>query len=428
MKEQWMNDLHHQMGDFGKKAPEGLLDDIKNEMARRGVMPSPKQKAKVTPMWVRSAAVAAAIAVPIFGLYVWQNLHSEEPVVTSVKQSNGNVLSQKGSEEENVGDVIRHFVENVRTASDKITRKYGSQRSFAASYKETNTESEMLSAVTSEKFADNTPSNKAVLNDTSKEEQRPVFTIQETAVENQPAQRNVRKAVRVSKLKSSAYSFGFSYSGQIGLNSLKSPDGSSEMPYASDPYFSPCHEHYFTDDLDANLFITSLSQEPTWHHNFPVKVGISFRYALDKKWGIQSGVNYSYLSSDCKEFLAGKQQKLHYVGIPVSVSYNLWQNKHVNLYFTAGGEVEKLVKGKAVVENQDVLGEMTKTETVTESSPQFSMNISAGLEYRIVDAVGLYVEPGVSHYINNGSEVENFYKDKPTNFNLNLGLRVNINK
>lgn len=38
-----------------------------------------------------------------------------------------------------------------------------------------------------------------------------------------------------------------------------------------------------------------------------------------------------------------------------------------------------------------------------------------------------YVEPGVSRYFDNRSEVENIYKDKPTNFNLNVGLRIYLN-
>ena len=37
MKQQWMNDLHDRMGHYEKKAPRGLLGDIKREMAARGI-------------------------------------------------------------------------------------------------------------------------------------------------------------------------------------------------------------------------------------------------------------------------------------------------------------------------------------------------------------------------------------------------------
>ena len=54
------------------------------------------------------------------------------------------------------------------------------------------------------------------------------------------------------------------------------------------------------------------------------------------------------------------------------------------------------------------------------------MNAAAGVQYNFSNLLGLYVEPGVSYYFDNGSSVSNIYKDKPFNFNLNLGLRFTI--
>ena len=57
---------------------------------------------------------------------------------------------------------------------------------------------------------------------------------------------------------------------------------------------------------------------------------------------------------------------------------------------------------------------------------QWSIGGSLGVQYHIVPQVGLYAEPGIRHYFNNGSSISNFYKDKPTNFNLQLGLRFDF--
>ena len=46
MNDKWMDDLKNQLGDYRKDAPEGLLDDIKQEMCRRGVMPNQKVPVK----------------------------------------------------------------------------------------------------------------------------------------------------------------------------------------------------------------------------------------------------------------------------------------------------------------------------------------------------------------------------------------------
>ena len=58
----------------------------------------------------------------------------------------------------------------------------------------------------------------------------------------------------------------------------------------------------------------------------------------------------------------------------------------------------------------------------------FSVNAAIGGEYRFSEDLSAYIEPGVSRHFNNGSTVENIYKDRPTNFNLNIGIRVNLNK
>ena len=42
--------------------------------------------------------------------------------------------------------------------------------------------------------------------------------------------------------------------------------------------------------------------------------------------------------------------------------------------------------------------------------------------------VGVYVEPGVSYYFDDRSTLSTIYKEKPLNFNLNLGVRYTIGK
>ena len=37
-----------------------------------------------------------------------------------------------------------------------------------------------------------------------------------------------------------------------------------------------------------------------------------------------------------------------------------------------------------------------------------------------------YGEPGVSYYFNNHSSVINVYKDRPTSFSLNVGVRYTV--
>lgn len=103
--------------------------------------------------------------------------------------------------------------------------------------------------------------------------------------------------------------------------------------------------------------------------------------------------------------------------------------KRLDVYVSCTVLAEKCVKGKKdsdyVLDNQK---HGSDTESIMVKPLQWSINPSAGLQLNITSLVGLYVEPGVSYYFDNHSPVETIYKDKPFNFNLNIGLRFNFGK
>lgn len=161
----------------------------------------------------------------------------------------------------------------------------------------------------------------------------------------------------------------------------------------------------------------------TYDHDFPIKIGVGIRYPINKRWSLTTGLTYSYLHSTYEASEKGDhwngKQNLHYIGLPLGVSYNVLSANRFNLYITAGGEMQKLVSGKSI-------DEIEGSETVKEKRLQWSLNAAVGAQYNFTDNIGLYIEPGVVHYIDNGSHIENYYKYKPTNFNLNLGLRLDL--
>jgi hypothetical protein len=90
----------------------------------------------------------------------------------------------------------------------------------------------------------------------------------------------------------------------------------------------------------------------------------------------------------------------------------------LNVYATAGGQVDFCLKAKVISNGTNI--------PYARDRLQFSMQGALGLQYDIIPQLGIYAEPGVKYYFNNGSKVRNFFKDKPTNFNLQLGLRLNL--
>lgn len=82
------------------------------------------------------------------------------------------------------------------------------------------------------------------------------------------------------------------------------------------------------------------------------------------------------------------------------------------MYVSGGGAVEKCVYGK--------IG--SKSETV--KPVQLSVMGAVGAQYNISNRVGLYVEPGVSYFFDDGSSVQTIRKENKTNFTLQAGIRL----
>jgi hypothetical protein len=164
------------------------------------------------------------------------------------------------------------------------------------------------------------------------------------------------------------------------------------------------------------------------HHHQPIRVGVTLRYAFAPRWAVESGLNYSHLRSDVTVGNANnyydERTSLHYIGLPVNVVYSLLSTRAVELYVMAGGMVEKCVSG-SLRTNYFVGGEPHNNShsSVSVGGLQFSANASAGVQLNLSPTVGLYAEPGVGYWFDNGSKVESIYHDRPLNFNLNLGLR-----
>ena len=68
MNNKWMNELKHLADGAEKTPPQGLLDDIKREMSRRGLSVSPAAKRIVNVPWWQRSRVAAAVAVLLAGI------------------------------------------------------------------------------------------------------------------------------------------------------------------------------------------------------------------------------------------------------------------------------------------------------------------------------------------------------------------------
>ncbi|MCD8237238.1 MAG: sigma-70 family RNA polymerase sigma factor [Prevotellaceae bacterium] len=163
-------------------------------------------------------------------------------------------------------------------------------------------------------------------------------------------------------------------------------------------------------------------------HDRPVTFGISLSKSLSKKWSLETGLQYSILKSRSmmgnEEYYIGKKQNIHYLGIPLRVSYHLADYKHLSAYSSAGLQLNIPVYGrvnsKYIVDNVPAY-----TDSWHITPPiQWSTNFSLGLQYKFLPKWTLYVEPTLYWHIPNGSGTHTIWTEHPTMFSVPFGIRL----
>ena len=161
-------------------------------------------------------------------------------------------------------------------------------------------------------------------------------------------------------------------------------------------------------------------------YSLPLSFGFSVRKDINNIFGIETGLTYTYLSTTMKK--AGTphyqaKQEIHYLGVPLNLVVYLWNNPKWNVYLSAGGMMEKGLKG---IYTQDMyLNGQKADDTRTRSSVdgvQWSLNASVGASYAFYQGWGLYVEPRISYFFDNDQPIS-IRTEKSTVFGLGAGLR-----
>lgn len=241
---------------------------------------------------------------------------------------------------------------------------------------------------------------------------------------------------KASARRSGGFSAGIVAGGAVGGNTSGSKP--TAMVMGANPLAAGVTKTDWIDkDSKASAIVYNQPEvQEEYSHKIPVKVGLTARYNITGRLGVETGLTYSILSSSVKtgNSETGKNwstgsQTLHYLGIPLNISFNILNSRYVNIYVTGGGMMEKSISG-SIKTDEYVDGKFDRTLT-TNISPkglQWSVNAAAGVQANILPQLGFFVEPGVSHHFKNGSRVRSIYTDKPTDFSLGFGLRYSFGK
>lgn len=236
--------------------------------------------------------------------------------------------------------------------------------------------------------------------------------------------------------RSGGFSAGIVAGGAVGGNTFGSKP--TAMVMGANPLAAGVTKTDWIDkDSKASAIVYNQPEvQEEYSHKIPVKVGLTARYNITGRLGVETGLTYSILSSSVKigNSETGKNwstgsQTLHYLGIPLNISFNILDSRYVNIYVTGGGMMEKSISG-SIKTDEYVDGKFARTLTakISPKGLQWSVNAAAGVQANILPQLGFFVEPGVSHHFKNGSRVRSIYTDKPTDFSLGFGLRYSFGK
>lgn len=236
--------------------------------------------------------------------------------------------------------------------------------------------------------------------------------------------------------RSGGFSAGIVAGGSVGGNTSGSKP--TAMVMGANPLAAGVTKTDWIDkDSKASAIVYNQPEvQEEYSHKIPVKVGLTARYNITGRLGVETGLTYSILSSSVKigNSETGKNwstgsQTLHYLGIPLNISFNILNSRYVNIYVTGGGMMEKSISG-SIKTDEYVDGKFARTlkTNISPKGLQWSVNAAAGIQANILPQLGFFVEPGVSHHFKNSSRVRSIYTDKPTDFSLGFGLRYSFGK
>lgn len=450
MKQDWTDTLKQKMAGYEERPSDELWASLSE---RAGLQES---RRKVIPVWFWGLSAAAALMAGIFVVTkvndksvnalggITADVEVSKPVDAEVSEPVERTLAEdmaevKSGEAMSLADMavgrkqdaakvgIKQAVKSRKAKSALIAEAVPVESSVSAV-------TEDVTSVNAEEYAAEVPSENhdareaATVESDTVEQSEPAMSWDEYLKETPSEKARARR--------SGGFSAGIVAGGAVGGNTSGSKP--TAMVMGANPLAAGVTKTDWIDkDSKASAIVYNQPEvQEEYSHKIPVKVGLTARYNITGRLGVETGLTYSILSSSVKigNSETGKNwstgsQTLHYLGIPLNISFNILNSRYVNIYVTGGGMMEKSISG-SIKTDEYVDGKFDRTLT-TNISPkglQWSVNAAAGIQANILPQLGFFVEPGVSHHFKNGSRVRSIYTDKPTDFSLGFGLRYSFGK
>ena len=257
-----------------------------------------------------------------------------------------------------------------------------------------------------------------------------------------------------SPSKSSTWNIQLAYSGQTGQSDKYMAKASiNQQSFASaSNYFIPTNYSFSnwidyswslnnafpTDEVTAetrslmtiaaqNSMINHGEMVAQHTHQLPFNIQLTLSRQLTSRLSIETGLSYTQLKSTILTGSSGayiqEQQRLRYLGIPLRFGWQWYSKAHLSLYTSTSGMLELPIRStlnvKHVANDIGTFGKETKLDVPC----QWSMSFGLGIQYDFIPHLGIYMEPSLQYFFDDGSDLKSYRTEHPLSITLPLGLR-----
>ena len=389
MKENWTTDMKQKLEGHKMAPPAGLWEGISSEM---GLQKEPVSKTVAIRRWHWVVAALVLALVGFFALYqfsqdesfpqVAQTSQEQEAPMTKTESTDNQPLALADSPQRNHTQFSPKIAEDTTPQDAEET---SSQQNTGKTSSPQDTEETAVQQV-----AEETPQQTSVVTH-----------------RQQPSEEQHHTAHHPTKQPSASvtdnqWSVGLNASGGL-LASSSFGKSSMGQSYACDADVVDPGVNGTTQPIPS-----STTYDVEAKHRLPVTLGLSVHYQLNARLALLTGINYTYLYSEFSTPLYPniyREQKLHYLGVPVGLSWLFWKTSGFSFYLSGSAMLQKCLNEKPW---------------------QWSVNASVGAEYAITPLVGIYLQPSLGYYFHDGTSFEHYYKEHPLAPSIEFGLRLHL--
>ncbi len=185
--------------------------------------------------------------------------------------------------------------------------------------------------------------------------------------------------------------------------------------------------HSLIKIASQNTYINNGKIVARYEHQLPITLQLMLSRQLSRKVSIETGISYTQLNSTITTGSTNaniqERQNLRFLGIPIRFGWQWYNNSHFTLYTSIGPMLELPIHRTVGVRHFEN-GCYTFQKEVSPSVPlQWSFSLGVGGQYNVTQYLGIYLEPSVQYFFNEGSGIKTYRTEHPFEFTLPFGFR-----